>query len=225
MAHNRSKHSTTEEALYVLERGWIPKLPKDNLNHQLTNIHPTSPDFKKMIDIAKKHAAKCVQEAVEYKQKRWDKSQKEPYFKIGERVLVSTTNFTNLAGNRKLRPSFVGPLTINKGHGNNAVEVILSDEIYRKHPVFSVSLIKNYHPREGEQTLLPAIPFAEENEKDKGKIGKILKGKKERINGKDVSLYLVGYKGESTDQDEWLPENKIPDGTIHLRKYRANKRH
>ena len=46
----------------------------------------------------------------------------------------------------------------------------------------------------------------------------------ERVQGKDVRLYLVRWKNQSADKDEWLPENNIPDGAIHLRNYRASKR-
>jgi hypothetical protein len=38
------------------------------------------------------------------------------------------------------------------------------------------------------------------------------------------AIYLVRYKHQSADKDEWLPESNIPDGAIHLRNYRASKR-
>jgi hypothetical protein len=59
---------------------------------------------------------------------------------------------------------------------------------------------------------------------EKLKFHKILKYKKERVQGKDTRLYLIRYKNQSADKDEWLPENNIPDGAIHLRNYRASKR-
>ena len=100
-----------------------------------------------MLDITHEHAKKCVQEAAEYNKNRWDKSHKEPSFKIGDQFLLSTVNFNNLGGNRKLKPPFVGPFTIKQLHGKNAVEVILTEKFSRKHPVFPVSLIKPYHSR------------------------------------------------------------------------------
>jgi hypothetical protein len=65
-----------------------------------------------MLDAANAHAAECVQQAAEYSKARWDKSHKEPNFKIGDLVLLSTVNFNNLGGNKKLKPSFVGPFPI-----------------------------------------------------------------------------------------------------------------
>ena len=105
------------------------------------------------------------------------------------------------------------------------VEVILSDELSRKHPVFPVSLVKPYSTRENEAPKMPQIvPLLEPNKNEKLKFHKILKEKKERISGKDTRLYLVRYKNQSADKDEWLPENNIPDRAIHLRNFRSSKR-
>ncbi|MBW0484636.1 hypothetical protein O181_024351 [Austropuccinia psidii MF-1] len=68
----------------------------------------------------------------------------EPDFKKGDAVLVSTVNFNSLKGPKKMRDSFVGPFTIIKLIGKNAVEVKLTEEFSRKHPVFPVSLVKPY---------------------------------------------------------------------------------
>ncbi|MBW0583311.1 hypothetical protein O181_123026 [Austropuccinia psidii MF-1] len=85
-------------------------------------------------------AAKCIAEAKEYNKKRWDKTHMEPDFKEGDQVLVSTLHFNNLKGPKKMRDSFVGPSTIIKFVGKNAVEVKLTEEFSRKHPVCMVCL-------------------------------------------------------------------------------------
>ncbi|MBW0559296.1 hypothetical protein O181_099011 [Austropuccinia psidii MF-1] len=72
----------------------------------------------------------------------------EPDFKEGDQVLVSTLNFENLKGPKKMRDSFVGPFTIIKLVGKNAVEFKLTEEFSRKHPVFPVSLVKPYFQTE-----------------------------------------------------------------------------
>ncbi|MBW0528718.1 hypothetical protein O181_068433 [Austropuccinia psidii MF-1] len=75
----------------------------------------------------------------------------EPEFKEGDQVLVSTLNFQNLKGPKKMRDSFVGPFTIIKLIGKNAVEVKLTEEFSRKHPVFPVSLVKPYSQTEEDK--------------------------------------------------------------------------
>ncbi|MBW0529387.1 hypothetical protein O181_069102 [Austropuccinia psidii MF-1] len=67
----------------------------------------------------------------------------KPDFKKKDQVLVSTLNFNNLKGPKKMRDSFVGPFTIIKLIGNNEGAVRLTEEFSRKHPVFPVSLVKS----------------------------------------------------------------------------------
>jgi hypothetical protein len=142
-AYNSSKHSTTNKTPYELERGWTPWFPKEILMSKAVHIHPSASDFHFMMTKAEKYAAECVKLAVDYKKTRWDKTHKAHQFKVGDQVLISTFNFTNLSVPRKLRHSFVGPFTIFKQlHGANAVEVILTGELERKHPTFPVNLIK-----------------------------------------------------------------------------------
>ncbi|MBW0503425.1 hypothetical protein O181_043140 [Austropuccinia psidii MF-1] len=87
-------------------------------------------------------AARCIAEAKENSKQRWDKSHMERDFKEGDKVLVSILSFKNLKGPKKMRDSFLGPFTIIKLIGKNAVEVKLTEEFSTKHPVFPVSLVK-----------------------------------------------------------------------------------
>ena len=102
-------------------------------------VHPVAESFYDMITKSQKYAEECVRQSVEYNKTRWDKSHKAPVFKIGDKVLVSTLNFNNLSGPRKLKDSFIGPFVIKYMHGPNAAEVILTGELERKHPTFPVS--------------------------------------------------------------------------------------
>ncbi|MBW0490443.1 hypothetical protein O181_030158 [Austropuccinia psidii MF-1] len=82
----------------------------------------------------------------------------EPHFKEGDQVLVSTLNFNNIKGPKKMTGSFVGPFTIIKLIGKNAVEVKLTEEFSRRHPVFPVSLVKPYFQTEEDK-----LPSRKEN--------------------------------------------------------------
>ena len=67
-------------------------------------------------------------------------------------------------------------LLLKELHGKNAVEVILSDELSRKHPVFPFSLIKPYSQRnETEITLSTPIALTKDPINETLKIQKILK--------------------------------------------------
>ncbi|MBW0564147.1 hypothetical protein O181_103862 [Austropuccinia psidii MF-1] len=45
-----------------------------------------------------------------------------------------------------------------------------------------------------------------------------------RLNGKDHRQYLVRFKNQTADKDIWLAEDAIPDGNLHLRRFRASRR-
>ncbi|MBW0491650.1 hypothetical protein O181_031365 [Austropuccinia psidii MF-1] len=133
--------------------------------------------------------AKCIAEAKKYNKKRYDRTHMEPEFKEGDQVLVSKINFNNLKGPKRMTDSFVGPFTIIKLIGKNAVEVRLTKEFSRKHPVFPVSLVKPYF-----QTGDDMFPSRNKNctpqdivevGDSPGPVKKIIKARNIRLNGKD----------------------------------------
>ncbi|MBW0535437.1 hypothetical protein O181_075152 [Austropuccinia psidii MF-1] len=173
-------------------------------------------------------ASKCISEEKEYNKQRWDKSHMEPEFKEGGQVLVYTLNFKNFKGPKKMRDSFVGPFTIIRLIGKNAVEVKLTEEFSKKHQVFPVSLVKPPF-----QIVEDKFPSGKKNptpleivevEVSPGPVKKIVKARKIRLNGKDQRQYLVRFKNQTADKDKWLVEDAIPDGNLHLRRFRASRR-
>ncbi|MBW0594234.1 hypothetical protein O181_133949 [Austropuccinia psidii MF-1] len=92
-----------------------------------------------------------MEDSFAYAKDKWDKSHATQDFKVGDLVLVSTTNFKNIKGFKKLKDSFAGPFTTKALHGENAIEVELSEEISNKHPTFPVSLVKPYKSSDSEK--------------------------------------------------------------------------
>ncbi|MBW0554078.1 hypothetical protein O181_093793 [Austropuccinia psidii MF-1] len=208
LAYNTSQYSTTGKTPALVEKGWNPLLTVDHLKKNILNIHPTAKDFHGMWKRACETAAKFIAEAKEYNKQRWDKSHTEPDFREGDPVLVSTLNCNNLKGPKKMRDSFLGPSTIIKLIGKNAVEVKLTEEFSRKHPVFPVSLVKPYFQTEEDkfpsQKKNPTPPEIVEVEDSPGPVKKIIRARKIRLNGKDQRQYLVRFKNQKADKDKWL---------------------
>ncbi|MBW0554337.1 hypothetical protein O181_094052 [Austropuccinia psidii MF-1] len=100
----------------MLEKGWNPKLTQDSLRKDFIEIHCTAASFNGMIDKARKHAVRCMEDSFAYAEDKWDKSHATPNFKVGDLVLVSTTNFNNIKGCRKLKDSLAGPFVIKALH-------------------------------------------------------------------------------------------------------------
>ncbi|MBW0497270.1 hypothetical protein O181_036985 [Austropuccinia psidii MF-1] len=228
LSYNTSQHSTTGKKPALVEKAGNPLLPVNHLKKNLLNIHPTAKDFHEMWKKACETAARCIAEDKEYNRQRWDKTNMEPDFKEGDQVLVSTLNLNNLKGPKKMTDSFVRPFTIIKLIGKNAVEVKLTEEFSRKHPVFPVSLVKPYFQTEEDKFPSrkkgPTPPEILEVEDSPGPVKKIIKGRKIRPNGKDQRQYLVRFYNQTADKDKWLAEDAIPDGNLHLRRFRESGR-
>ncbi|MBW0590838.1 hypothetical protein O181_130553 [Austropuccinia psidii MF-1] len=165
-----------------------------------------------------------MNDAFEYAKQKWDKSPKAPELKGGDLILVSTLNFNNIQGPKKLKDSFAGPLINKPLHGTNAVKVELSKELQNKHPAFRVSLLKHYNYNDKEffplrnETLLEVPPLDQSEDK------RVLKVFKERrLRGKNGIEYSFRYKNPQRE-DEWLSENKIPDSQRFLRIFRHERR-
>ncbi|MBW0502051.1 hypothetical protein O181_041766 [Austropuccinia psidii MF-1] len=95
-----------------------------------------------MLEKSRNHAIRCMEDSFSYAKGKLDKSHAMLDFKVGDLVLVSTTNFNNIKGCKKLQDSFEGPFFIKALHEENSFEVELSEELRNNHPTFPVSLVK-----------------------------------------------------------------------------------
>ncbi|MBW0566784.1 hypothetical protein O181_106499 [Austropuccinia psidii MF-1] len=105
-----------------------------------------------------------MNESFDYAKQKWEKSHKVPDFKVGDLALVSTLNFDNIKGPKKLNDYYVGPFVIVASHGNNAFQV--------------------------ENPTPLTVPPVEQN--DDRKIKKVIKAR--RLRGKNQREYLVKYR-------------------------------
>ncbi|MBW0479586.1 hypothetical protein O181_019301 [Austropuccinia psidii MF-1] len=197
MEYKTSIHASTNQTPAILEKVWNPKFPQDCLRKDLVEIHPTASSFKVMLDKTRNNAIRCMEDSFAYTKDKWDKSHATPDFEVGDLVLDL--------------------------HGENAVEVELSEELSDKNPTFPVSLIKPYKSSDSEKIPLrnkvPQVIPPIESSGIKN-ITKVLKEKKLRIN--QVREYLVRCSDPSFE-DEWLAEKDIPEATKLLRRLRHTR--
>ncbi|MBW0550042.1 hypothetical protein O181_089757 [Austropuccinia psidii MF-1] len=92
--------------------------------------------------------------------------------------------------------------------------------------MFPMSFLKPYH-----QTREDKLPFRKkiqtpkdivEVEKSLGPVKNIIKARKIRLNVKEHRQYLVRFKNQTSDKERWLAEDVIPDGYLHLSRFRAS---
>ncbi|MBW0530032.1 hypothetical protein O181_069747 [Austropuccinia psidii MF-1] len=81
-----------------------------------------------------------------------------------------------------MRDYFVGPFTIIKLIGKNAVKVKLTDKFSRKNPVFPAGLVKPYFKTEEKKfpsrRMNPTPPEIMEVEDSPGPVNKIIRARK-----------------------------------------------
>ncbi|MBW0501327.1 hypothetical protein O181_041042 [Austropuccinia psidii MF-1] len=224
LPYKTSIHASTGKTTAMLEKGYNPKLQVDTLKKCLVGINPTASSFKLLLDKVRHQEKQSMNNAFEYAKQKWDKSHKNPEFKVGDLILVSTLNYNNIKGPKKLRYSFAGPFIIKAFHGTNAVQVELSGELEKKHPNFPVSLVKHYTSSDNKLFPLRNGKPLEEPPLDQSEEKKVLKVLKERrLRGKNAIEYLVRYKNPQ-HEDERIVQEKIPDSQKFLRRFRNERR-
>ncbi|MBW0516150.1 hypothetical protein O181_055865 [Austropuccinia psidii MF-1] len=130
---------------------WNTQFTQESLRKDLVEINPTDSSFKGILDKARKNAVKSMEDSFAYTKDKWGKSHATLDFKVGDLVLVSTTNFNNIKGCKNLKDSSTGLVVINSLHGVNAIAVELSEELSNKNPKFPVFLIKPYKSSDTER--------------------------------------------------------------------------
>ncbi|MBW0497579.1 hypothetical protein O181_037294 [Austropuccinia psidii MF-1] len=107
---------------------WCTLIPPLELAYK-TSVHSsTASSLKIILDKVKHHAKQSMNDAFDYAKQKGGKSQKVPDLKLGDLVLISTLNFNNIKGPKKLEDSYVGPLFIVALHGTNAINPVHKDE-------------------------------------------------------------------------------------------------
>ncbi|MBW0508179.1 hypothetical protein O181_047894 [Austropuccinia psidii MF-1] len=223
LEYKASIHYSTGKTLAMLEKGLNPIISYDTSKKDLEDIHPTASRFQTILEKARHHASRCIKDSLKYAKERWDEGHKPPDYKVGDLVLVSTPNFNNIKGAKKMKDSFAGPFMIKALHQPNVVKLELTGELMNKHPNFPVSLIKPYSssykelfPLSNKAPLeIPPLEGGEEK-----KIVKVLKEIKTR--NKKEREYLLSYRNQ-TKEDQWLLEKDIADAGKLLRRFRIDK--
>ncbi|MBW0480458.1 hypothetical protein O181_020173 [Austropuccinia psidii MF-1] len=121
-----------------------------------------------------------------------------------------------------------GTLYHHEIYRENSLEVRLTGEFSRKHPVFPVSLVKPYfqtgEDRFPSRNKIYIPQDIVKVEYSPGPVKNIIKARKIRLNGEDQRQYLVRFKNQTEYKDKRLEEDAMPDGSLNLERFRASRR-
>ncbi|MBW0583992.1 hypothetical protein O181_123707 [Austropuccinia psidii MF-1] len=185
---------------------WVTLLPELQLAYNTSQHSTTAKDFHDMWKRACDTASRCIAEEKEYNKQRWDKYDMEPDFKEGDQVLVSTLNFNNLKGSKRMR--------------------IICSALYY-HYTDREKCSGDFQTEEDEFPSRKKNPTPQEIvevEDSPGPVKTITKARKIRLNSKDQRQYFIRFKKQTGDKDKLLAENSIPDGNFTLRRLRASRK-
>ena len=172
-------------------------------------------------------AKHCIKAAQDRQQTYANQKRRPVEYKLNQWVWLSTRNLKlQVGGTKKFLPKYIGPFQITQlvGTGTeaaprapSAVKLDLPPTC-KVHPVFHVSLLKEFVPRPGQVPQRPAIrvdadgvPVFEAEA--------IVQEKVKTSRGRTVRSFLVRWKGYSALDDTWEEEADILSPTL-IREWR-----
>ena len=150
-----------------------------------------------------------MERSVRLQQKYYDKKHRDVGYKVGDLVLLSTRNLKMKGTPSKLQKRFVGPFRVTETIGEQAYRLALPEE-WRIHPVFYVSLLRDWKAADVQKDKPVSQEDAPEVEEPYWEIEKILRWQKIKRNKKIIKEYLVLWKGFPVEEATWIiPEQLI----------------
>jgi len=213
-SHQSSIGMTPFFALY----GFHPHTPSSLMTKDFSDRVPNALKFLKVHSDRKDKAQECLKAAQARQKTQADKSRRPVSYQEGDWVLLSTKNLKFKAkGAPKFAPRWVGPFKVIKVLGMRrddpgdddsrfatAVKLQLPP-LMRIHPVFHVSLVKEYFGDIKDRPIQP-LDFDHDGA-PLWDIECILQDRVHKVT--KVKESLVRWKGFGPDQDVWVATNEL----------------
>jgi hypothetical protein len=150
------------------------------------------------------------QSAVESQARYYNRKHLPKSYRVGDQVMLSTKNINLRKPSRKLSARYIGPFRIQEPVGTQAYRLQLPSS-YRIHPVFHVSYLEPYYPRNPELDSMPGPLDLEDDEGQEQYTVEQLLGKK---NQKGTIKYLVKWAGWSLAYNQWVARDDIEESLV-----------
>ena len=215
-ACNNAVQSSTKNSPFFLNYGKNLRSPGQLLNETNTQVEESNKWLEQLhssIQLAKE----SLLDAQMYQEQYVNSSRREEEFKVGEKVLLSTKNFTQDKDkerkSKKLTSKFASPFKIKKQVSKVAYELELPESL-KIHPVFHVGLLKRYtEDTEFGRIPTPPEPIGIDNEEYE--VEKIIDSKiKYR-----KKYYLVKWKNFPDHENSWIPVSNMDNSKELIQEY------
>ena len=108
----------------------------------------------------------------------------------------------------KLQKRFVGPFQVLETIGQQAYRLALPDD-WKIHPVFHVSLLRNWNAADVQEDQAVSQEDAPEVEEPFWEVEKIFRWRKVKKNKKIVKEFLVLWKGFPVSEASWVVQEQF----------------
>ena len=213
-AFNNTVNPSTGQTPFYLGQGRHPRLPSiKDIKCDLPAVEDFVTNLQNEISAARDNILKSKAYNADFQDPKFQK----PNFKVGDQVLLDTTNLNLQLPSRKLVPRFIGPLRILQLRGENSVILEVPPRLQRLDPLQNVQWLKPYKSRPsalGPQTIQP-LPAIHVDGQPEFEVEDIIAHRKV---GKTYQ-YLTRFKGYTAEADEWLPATNLENAPRVLARY------
>jgi len=218
-AINNAWQETVQNTPFNLNRGRHPKTPLTagltQLNNKLTE-YPASAEYVQKMQQLTARARKCMLAAQQRQKRYYDQRHVQADHDVGADVLLSTRHLklkVLSVGSNKLMPKWVGPFKVLKRIGPLAYRLDLPDSM-KTHNVWHVTYLKAY--KTDGRCPPPPLPEMIDGELE-FEVDRILQHCVTRRGTKQVTEYLIRWKGHGPEHDFW--QDDVENTPEHVKKY------
>ena len=155
-----------------------------------------------------KLARENLENSVRLQAKYYDKRHRDVKYRVGDLVLLSTRNLKMKDTPAKLQKRFVGPFQVIETIGQQAYRLSLPED-WKIHPVFHVSLLRDWKSADVQEDMAVSQEDAPEVEEPFWEIERILRWRKVKNNKKIIKEYLVLWKNFPVEEASWIQTNQL----------------
>jgi hypothetical protein len=217
-AINNSYHESLKHTPFFLNYGMHPTTPVTVETIKLSK-NPTAAKWSQDMVDTLNHAKQNLQLAKDKQKSYADANRTDVSFKVGDTVLLSTTNLQPKTGNRKLYPRFLGPFKIVQAINDVAYKLSLPATM-KIHPVFHVSLLKAYS---ADGTVQPPPPIEIEGVEEY-EVESILQSRFRKSGKRQKEEFLIKWKGYGYEHCTWESIDNLTNCPAILAAYRRTQK-